>query len=203
MTCYMHLPGFHRGSHAVQQVLTTYAVLESCFRKQESGFKRKGRIIKEKSPVHQIHWHRIIVSLSKSQRSSSLTVFQLDEAHNIKERATNTAKATFELQGTFRWCLSGTPLQNRVGELYSLVRFLGGDPFSYYFCESLKFLSACATRSRLAMKASAVTVSPCTGSSRTSEAVMVSLAKLLSCANADISRRLRSQSHDARSCPLA
>ncbi|KZT74470.1 hypothetical protein DAEQUDRAFT_660154 [Daedalea quercina L-15889] len=101
-------------------VLTTYAVLESCFRKQESGFKRKGKIIKERSPVHQIHWRRII----------------LDEAHNIKERSTNTAKATFELKGTFRWCLSGTPLQNRVGELYSLVRFLGGDPFSYYFCKS-------------------------------------------------------------------
>ncbi|PCH41548.1 hypothetical protein WOLCODRAFT_70089 [Wolfiporia cocos MD-104 SS10] len=100
-------------------VLTTYAVLESSFRKQESGFKRKGNIIKEKSPIHAIHWHRII----------------LDEAHNIKERSTNTAKATFELQGTYRWCLSGTPLQNRVGELYSLVRFLGGDPFSYYFCK--------------------------------------------------------------------
>ncbi|CCM03968.1 uncharacterized protein FIBRA_06124 [Fibroporia radiculosa] len=100
-------------------VLTTYAVLESCFRKQENGFKRKGKIIKERSPIHQIHWNRII----------------LDEAHNIKERSTNTAKATFELQGNFRWCLSGTPLQNRVGELYSLIRFLGGDPFSYYFCK--------------------------------------------------------------------
>ncbi|OCH85032.1 hypothetical protein OBBRIDRAFT_740586 [Obba rivulosa] len=100
-------------------VLTTYAVLESSFRKQQSGFKRKGKIIKERSPVHAIHWNRII----------------LDEAHNIKERQTNTAKATFELQGNFRWCLSGTPLQNRVGELYSLVRFLGGDPFSYYFCK--------------------------------------------------------------------
>ncbi|KZT12677.1 uncharacterized protein LAESUDRAFT_689397 [Laetiporus sulphureus 93-53] len=100
-------------------VLTTYAVLESSFRKQEAGFKRKGMIVKEKSPVHQIHWNRII----------------LDEAHNIKERSTNTAKAAFELQGNYKWCLSGTPLQNRVGELYSLVRFLGGDPFSYYFCK--------------------------------------------------------------------
>ena len=62
---------------------------------------------------------------------------QLDEAHNIKERSTNTAKAAFELQGRYKWCLSGTPLQNRVGELYSLVRFLGGDPFSFYFCEIL------------------------------------------------------------------
>lgn len=60
---------------------------------------------------------------------------QLDEAHNIKERSSNTAKATFELESKYKWCLSGTPLQNRVGELYSLVRFLGGDPFSFYFCK--------------------------------------------------------------------
>jgi DNA repair protein RAD16 len=99
-------------------VLTTYAVLESSFRKQQSGFKRKGQIIKEKSPLHQITWARIV----------------LDEAHNIKERATNTAKAAFELKGQHKWCLSGTPLQNRVGELYSLIRFLGGDPFAFYFC---------------------------------------------------------------------
>ncbi|KAK7689056.1 hypothetical protein QCA50_007747 [Cerrena zonata] len=100
-------------------ILTTYAVLESSFRKQQSGFKRKGMIVKEKSIPHQIKWNRII----------------LDEAHNIKERATNTAKACFELQANVRWCLSGTPLQNRVGELYSMIRFLGGDPFSFYFCK--------------------------------------------------------------------
>ncbi|KAG1888839.1 SNF2 family N-terminal domain-containing protein [Suillus subluteus] len=100
-------------------VLTTYAVMESCFRKQQNGFKRKGLIVKEPSALHQIKWNRII----------------LDEAHNIKERQTNTAKASFELQSNYKWCLSGTPLQNRVGELYSLVRFLGGDPFSFYFCK--------------------------------------------------------------------
>lgn len=57
----------------------------------------------------------------------------LDEAHNIKERSTNAAKAAFALKATYKWCLSGTPLQNRVGELYSLVRFLGADPFRYIF----------------------------------------------------------------------
>ncbi|KAF8841295.1 hypothetical protein BDN67DRAFT_901690 [Paxillus ammoniavirescens] len=100
-------------------VLTSYSVAESCFRKQQSGFKRKGRIVKEPSPLHQIKWNRIV----------------LDEAHNIKERATNTAKAAFELKSNYKWCLSGTPLQNRVGELYSLIRFLGGDPFAHYFCK--------------------------------------------------------------------
>ncbi|SPO26734.1 probable RAD16 - nucleotide excision repair protein [Ustilago trichophora] len=104
---------------AADVVLTSYAVLESSFRKQESGFKRKNEILKEKSALHAVHWRRII----------------LDEAHNIKERSTNTAKGAFALQGDFRWCLSGTPLQNRVGELYSMIRFLGGDPFAYYFCK--------------------------------------------------------------------
>ena len=100
-------------------VLTSYAVLESSYRKQEAGFRRKGEIIKEDSALHAIHWRRII----------------LDEAHNIKERATNTAKGSFALKGDFRWCLSGTPLQNRVGELYSMIRFLGGDPYAFYYCK--------------------------------------------------------------------
>jgi len=51
-------------------VLTTYAVLESCFRKQHSGFKRKGKIVKEKSAMHQIKWHRVIVGFSRSTLSS-------------------------------------------------------------------------------------------------------------------------------------
>jgi DNA repair protein RAD16 len=42
-------------------VLTTYAVLESCFRKQQTGMKRKGTIVKERSPLHAVEWERIVV----------------------------------------------------------------------------------------------------------------------------------------------
>ena len=34
-----------------------------------------------------------------------------------------------------QWSLTGTPLQNRVGDLYSLVKFLQADPFAFYFCK--------------------------------------------------------------------
>ena len=53
------------------KVLTSYAVLESCFRKEHSGFKRKGKIIKEKSPLHAIEWNRIIVSFEPRRRMRS------------------------------------------------------------------------------------------------------------------------------------
>lgn len=99
-------------------VMTTYAVLESVWRKQQSGFTRKGVKVKEPSVLHQINFHRIV----------------LDEAHNIKDRNSSTTVAVSNLHAKYRLCLSGTPLQNRVGELYSLLRFLKVEPFSQYFC---------------------------------------------------------------------
>ena len=72
------------------------------------------------STLHSVSWFRIIC----------------DEAHMIKDRSTSTAKAVFNLISLHKWCLTGTPLQNRVGELYSLIRFLRVDPYAYYYCKS-------------------------------------------------------------------
>lgn len=103
-------------------------------------------------------------------------IYQLDEAHNIKERATNTAKATFELKARYRWCLSGTPLQNRVGELYSLIRFLGCDPFSHYYCTSRYFLYTLYFQSDTGfIQVRNALASLCTGSSAISGHVTVRL----------------------------
>lgn len=73
-----------------------------------------------RSLLHLVSWFRII----------------LDEAHMIKDRSTSTCKAVFNLVSLNKWCLTGTPLQNRVGELYSQIRFLRIDPHAYYFCRS-------------------------------------------------------------------
>jgi DNA repair protein RAD16 len=101
-------------------IMVSYNSLESLHRKETKGWSRGEDIIKEASPLHAIKFHRLI----------------LDEAHSIKSRNTGVAKACFALQGDYKWCLSGTPVQNRIGEFFSLLRFLEVRPFADYFCRS-------------------------------------------------------------------
>jgi SNF2 family DNA or RNA helicase len=48
----------------------------------------------------------------------------LDEAQNIKNASTHAAQVVGELQTRHRLCLSGTPMENHLGELWSLFHFL-------------------------------------------------------------------------------
>ena len=60
------------------------------------------------SKLHAVVWERIVI----------------DEAHKIKGRTTNVAKAIYALRAEHRWCLSGTPLQNNVRQLRILCHSL-------------------------------------------------------------------------------
>ncbi|XP_023641311.1 helicase-like transcription factor CHR28 [Capsella rubella] len=60
----------------------------------------------------------------------------LDEAHTIKNHRTLVAKACFSLRAKRRWCLTGTPIQNKIEDLYSYFRFLRYHP--YAMCDSFR-----------------------------------------------------------------
>ncbi|GLC43495.1 hypothetical protein PLESTM_001479400 [Pleodorina starrii] len=70
-------------------------------------------------PLYQIKWRRVV----------------LDEAQSIKNPRTLAAHAAWRLFAHCRWCLSGTPIQNTVDDLYSYFRFIRYAPY----CESRKF----------------------------------------------------------------
>jgi SNF2 family DNA or RNA helicase len=53
----------------------------------------------------------------------------LDEAQCIKNKATKASIAAWCIDAEFRWCMTGTPMQNRVDELYSLIRFCRIKPY--------------------------------------------------------------------------
>ncbi|OJJ57795.1 hypothetical protein ASPSYDRAFT_47020 [Aspergillus sydowii CBS 593.65] len=103
-------------------IMISYSGLESIHRKEWKGWNRNDGIVKEDSVIHSIHYHRLI----------------LDEAHSIKQRTTSVARACFALNSNYKWCLSGTPVQNRIGEFFSLLRFLEVRPFACYFCKQCK-----------------------------------------------------------------
>ncbi|MFI3303071.1 MAG: SNF2-related protein, partial [Rikenellaceae bacterium] len=50
-------------------------------------------------------------------------VILLDEAHNIKNRDTKSSKVAMNLMGEFRLVLTGTPIQNHLGEIWNLFNF--------------------------------------------------------------------------------
>ncbi|KAK0665680.1 SNF2 family N-terminal domain-containing protein [Cercophora samala] len=48
----------------------------------------------------------------------------LDEAHAIKNHKSHTSASCLALTSKYRWALSGTPIHNRVEEIYPYMRFL-------------------------------------------------------------------------------
>ncbi|KAI8142253.1 SNF2 family N-terminal domain-containing protein [Fennellomyces sp. T-0311] len=56
----------------------------------------------------------------------------LDEAHHIKNRISKTSRACTALRSPRRWAVTGTPIQNKLEDLYALVRFLRHEPWGNY-----------------------------------------------------------------------
>ncbi|SLM38846.1 Zinc finger, RING/FYVE/PHD-type [Lasallia pustulata] len=68
--------------------------------------------------------------LLKSRMLRKISWFRivLDEAHWIRTLSTKKSAAAFELDAQRRWCLTGTPVQNKLEDLFALIRFLRFQP---------------------------------------------------------------------------
>ncbi|KEF53190.1 uncharacterized protein A1O9_10638 [Exophiala aquamarina CBS 119918] len=103
-------------------VLTTYGSLAAEMKRQ-LAWEEKLRLVPDARPSaaehcpilgDRSHFHRVI----------------LDEAQNIKNRMAKAAVAACRIRADHRWALSGTPMQNNVEEMYSLVKFCRIRPYN-------------------------------------------------------------------------
>ena len=104
-------------------VLTTFGTLANEIKRKEGIDMAKrananwvARTKADELPLlgDECKWYRIII----------------DEAQCIKNKNTKAASGACALQALTRFCMSGTPMMNNVGELYSLIRFLRIKPYN-------------------------------------------------------------------------
>jgi len=120
-----HLGGVHGGLHLFygakkttdparlkrfEFVLTTYEQVRNCAAaKPRAAIADDDELFSlDESPLAQLHWWRII----------------LDEAHVARNRNTRLCAALCGLRAGRRVALSGTPIQNGLADIYSLLRWL-------------------------------------------------------------------------------
>ncbi|OWB73241.1 hypothetical protein B5S31_g2975 [[Candida] boidinii] len=91
-------------------LLTTYGTVQSEFAKMNKSTNNN------KNGLFSIKFFRII----------------LDEGHIIRNKNIKTTKSIMHLQSTKKWILTGTPIINRLDDLYSLINFLELEPWCNY-----------------------------------------------------------------------
>ncbi|XP_024913971.1 E3 ubiquitin-protein ligase SHPRH isoform X2 [Cynoglossus semilaevis] len=103
-------------------VITTYDVLRSELNyvdiphsnsKDGRRFRNQKRYMAVPSPLVAVEWWRIC----------------LDEAQMVECPTAKAAEMALRLASINRWCVSGTPVQRGLEDLYGLVLFLGVDPY--------------------------------------------------------------------------
>ncbi|KAM3607958.1 uncharacterized protein V6R79_016899 [Siganus canaliculatus] len=101
-------------------VVTTYSLVSKEVPVQKEDAEKPSKdatdVPPRSAPLMRVAWARVI----------------LDEAHNIKNPKVQTSMAVCQLRAGARWAVTGTPIQNNLLDMYSLLKFLRCSPFDEY-----------------------------------------------------------------------
>uniref|UniRef100_A0A673GCP7 Transcription termination factor 2 n=1 Tax=Sinocyclocheilus rhinocerous TaxID=307959 RepID=A0A673GCP7_9TELE len=117
-----HGPNRQRSSSVLAEhdvVITTYSLVSKEIPVQKEDAEKPSKDSDHATdlpPLLRVAWARVI----------------LDEAHNIKNPKVQTSMAVCKLRARSRWAVTGTPIQNNLLDMYSLIKFLRCSPFDEY-----------------------------------------------------------------------
>ena len=91
------------------------------------------KMYREPSFFYLSNYEQIRSDIKEINQIMAPDVVILDEAQRIKNWQTKTAKAVKQLSSLYAFVLTGTPLENRIDEIYSIVEFLDPQVFGPLF----------------------------------------------------------------------
>lgn len=80
-----------------------------------------------------VHYEQVLADFDAIEERLAPDLVILDEAQRIKNWQAKTAQAVKRLESPYAFVLTGTPLENRIDELYSIVQFLDPTLFGPLF----------------------------------------------------------------------
>lgn len=121
--CLYHGPNRERSARVLADhdvVVTTYSLVSKEIPVQKEDAEKPNKdsddVAPHSPPLLRVAWARIV----------------LDEAHNIKNPKVQTSMAVCQLRARARWAVTGTPIQNNLLDMYSLLKFLRCAPFDEF-----------------------------------------------------------------------
>uniref|UniRef100_A0A8B9LQC4 Transcription termination factor 2 n=1 Tax=Astyanax mexicanus TaxID=7994 RepID=A0A8B9LQC4_ASTMX len=118
--CLYHGPNRQKSASVLAEhdvVVTTYSLVSKEIPVQKEDVTPNLSVqASEMAPLLRVAWARVV----------------LDEAHNIKNPKVQTSMAVCKLRARARWAVTGTPIQNNLLDMYSLLKFLRCSPFDEY-----------------------------------------------------------------------
>lgn len=126
----------HRLGKAKRVLVVSPASLKSEWEEQIAKFtdlgshvvfgapEKRWRIYEEGAFFTMVNYEQVMRDFGEINERMKPDIVVLDEAQRIKNWSTKTAQAIKKLQSRYAFVLTGTPIENRIDDLYSIVNFI-------------------------------------------------------------------------------
>jgi len=86
--------------------------------------EKRWRLYKDGAFFTMVNYEQVMRDFEQINEYMKPDVIVLDEAQRIKNWSTKTAQAIKKLKSRYAFVLTGTPIENRIDDLYSIVNFI-------------------------------------------------------------------------------